>query len=75
MKILKWKHFWGIVLGAAAGYGLSYAFRCAGGTCPLSHNPWIGIGFGALAGLILIWDPSGKEGKSPKKKIPEEQSK
>ncbi len=74
MKVLKWKHFWGLLVGTLAGYGISYVFRCTGGTCPLSHNPWIGVGFGALAGLILVWDSSGGK-KSVKKKVSEEQIK
>ncbi len=70
MKIFKTKHFLGILIGAAAGYGVTYAFRCAGGTCPLSHNPWVGIGFGAVAGLILVWDTGNSKSESEKENSP-----
>ena len=42
-----------IVIGGAAGFGIGYALRCTGGTCPLTCNPWGAAIFGALMGLVI----------------------
>lgn len=41
------------LLGGTAGY-LYYAFiGCVSGTCPISSNPWLMTGYGAVMGLLL----------------------
>ncbi len=51
-----------MVLGAAGGY-LYYAYiGCVSGTCPITGNPWLSTGYGALMGLALIsWRKKEKE--------------
>ncbi|MCX7736843.1 MAG: DUF6132 family protein [Candidatus Kapabacteria bacterium] len=43
----------GLVLGAIAGYAYYFFIGCHSGTCPISSNPLISTGYGALVGLIL----------------------
>lgn len=42
-----------ILLGAAAGYAYYHFVGCATGTCPITSNPYISTGYGALLGLVL----------------------
>ena len=43
----------GILLGGGLGVAVGYGMKCAGGTCPLTCNPW----GGAITGIVfgLIW--------------------
>ncbi len=43
----------GVVLGGAAGYAYYRFVGCAGGTCPITSNPWISTGYGAVIGLLF----------------------
>lgn len=43
----------GLAVGAIAGYGYYYFIGCHSGNCPISSNPLISTGYGALIGLIL----------------------
>lgn len=45
----------GVLLGAAAGFGYYKFIGCSTGGCPLTSNPWISTGFGALTGLMMTW--------------------
>jgi hypothetical protein len=42
-----------VLLGAAGGYAYYHFIGCATGTCPISSNPYISTGYGALLGLVL----------------------
>jgi hypothetical protein len=41
------------ILGATAGYAYYYFIGCVSGTCPITSNPWMSTGYGALLGLML----------------------
>jgi len=61
-----------LVVGAFGGLGYLYYLYigCAGGTCPITSNPFISTGYGAIIGAAVafgLW-PSGK----PNKPKPEE---
>lgn len=43
----------GVTLGAVAGFAYYYFIGCNSGSCPISSNPYITVGYGALVGLIL----------------------
>jgi hypothetical protein len=47
------------MIGAAAGYLYYYYIGCYSGTCPITGNPCISTGYGALAGLVFT--KSGKK--------------
>jgi hypothetical protein len=63
------KKYWKIgviVLGALVGYGYYHFIGCRSGVCPITSNPWISTGYGALIGLVFSF------GNSTKKKDQEE---
>ncbi len=41
------------ILGATAGYTYYALIGCYSGTCPITSNPWMSTGYGALLGLML----------------------
>lgn len=43
----------GVLIGAGAGYAYYRWIGCSGGTCPITSNPWISTGFGAVMGLLV----------------------
>jgi len=43
----------GVLLGAAAGYAYYKLVGCASGACPITSNPWVSTGYGALLGLLV----------------------
>jgi hypothetical protein len=43
----------GVVIGGAVGGLLGYYGKCAGGTCPLTGNPYLGAAYGAAIGLLI----------------------
>lgn len=43
----------GVSLGAIAGFAYYYFIGCNSGSCPISSNLYITVGYGALVGLIL----------------------
>ncbi|MFZ0390396.1 MAG: DUF6132 family protein [Calditrichia bacterium] len=43
-------------IGAVAGFGYYYFIGCRTGACPLSSNPYLMSGYGALFGLVLGFD-------------------
>jgi len=47
----------GVVLGAAGGFAYYRFVGCSSGTCPITSNPWISTGYGALMGALFA---SGK---------------
>ncbi len=44
----------GLVVGAIGGYAYYYFIGCNTGSCPLTSNPYISIGFGAVIGALLF---------------------
>lgn len=44
----------GLVVGAIGGYAYYYFIGCTSGSCPLTSNPYISIGFGAVFGYLLF---------------------
>ncbi len=44
----------GTVIGGLIGSGVGWGLRCAGGTCPLTCNPWGAVITGALIGLLIV---------------------
>jgi hypothetical protein len=62
-NIRKWsKRILPLILGAAGGYLYYYFVGCVTGSCPITSNPWLSTGYGALAGLVFIsWKPKNKE--------------
>lgn len=47
----------GVVLGAIAGFAYYRLVGCSSGGCPLTSNPWLTTGYGALMGALFA---SGK---------------
>lgn len=44
----------GILIGSVAGFSYYYFIGCAGGTCPITSNPYISVGYGALMAYLLL---------------------
>jgi hypothetical protein len=44
----------GIIAGSLAGYFYYREIGCSSGTCPLTSNPWISTGTGAVMGFLLL---------------------
>ncbi len=44
-----------ISAGAIGGYAYWYYIGCMSGACPITSNPYISTGYGALIGLVLSW--------------------
>jgi hypothetical protein len=42
-----------IALGALLGFAYYKFIGCQSGTCPITSNPWISTGYGALIGLVI----------------------
>jgi len=50
------KKYWKIMfvlVGALLGYGYYHFVGCRSGVCPITSNPWISTGYGALIGFVL----------------------
>jgi hypothetical protein len=45
-----------VVLGALGGFAYYAFIGCANGTCPITSNPYISTGYGALIGAVLGWE-------------------
>ena len=41
-----------VLIGAVAGYGFYYFIGCSTGACPITSNPWMSTGYGALLGWL-----------------------
>lgn len=46
------------VAGGVAGYVYWAKIGCASGGCPITSDPWVTTGFGALMGASLAWPSS-----------------
>ncbi len=57
------KRYWkyGIIgLGALAGFAYFKFIGCRTGVCPITSNPWISTGYGALLGFVLTLNSQKK---------------
>jgi len=57
MKEFIKKHFLkiiGIIVGGIAGFAYYHFVGCASGTCPITSNPYMTTGYGALLGYLLF---------------------
>ncbi len=45
-----------VVLGALGGFAYYTFIGCTSGTCPITSNPYISTGYGALIGAVLGWE-------------------
>ncbi len=39
--------------GALGGFAYYYFIGCTSGACPISSNPWISSGYGAVMGYVM----------------------
>jgi hypothetical protein len=51
-----------VFLGSAGGFAYYHFVGCSSGTCPITSNPYISTGYGALLGFVL----AGSKKKSDK---------
>jgi len=63
MKI--WKRIGIILIGAILGFAYYKFIGCRSGSCPITSNPYISTGYGALIGIVLSFNR--KEDKKKKK--------
>jgi hypothetical protein len=56
MKKPNWKQIAWIAGGGVAGLAWYYFVGCATGACPISSNPYISTGYGALMGGLASWN-------------------
>ena len=47
--------------GAAGGYAYYYFIGCVSGSCPITSNPYISTGYGALVGAVAGWSSKPKK--------------
>ncbi len=52
-RSIPWKLIAGIVIGGSAGYLFYYFVGCAGGTCPITSNPYASVLYGAVMGGLV----------------------
>ena len=52
------------VVGGVAGYFYWAPIGCVSGGCPITSNPWMTKGFGALMAATLVW-PSRDRSAAP----------
>ena len=53
-----------VVLGALGGFAYYTFIGCTSGTCPITSNPYISTGYGALIGAALGWERKQNSSKS-----------
>jgi hypothetical protein len=54
-NIFKYKsHILLFLCGATFGYLYYYFIGCSSGTCPISSNPYISIGYGGVLGVLSL---------------------
>ena len=54
-----------IVVGGVAGFAYYYFIGCATGACPISSNPYISTGYGALVGAIAGMGKKPQQSSNP----------
>jgi hypothetical protein len=68
MKKPTWKQVLWVIGGGIAGFAWYYFVGCASGACPISSNPYISTGYGALMGVLLGWKkPDAQMSKADRK--------
>jgi len=50
-----------VVLGAALGYAYYHFIGCASGMCPITSNPYISTGYGALLAFVIVLGSGSKK--------------
>lgn len=45
----------GLLIGAGAGFTYYALVGCSSGGCPITSNPWISTGWGALIGITATY--------------------
>ena len=61
------KKYWkigAIAIGALLGYAYYHSIGCRSGVCPITSNPWVSTGYGALIGFVFTL---GKNSKNTQK--------
>ncbi len=53
-------------IGGISGFAYYYFIGCRGASCPISGNPWISTGWGALIGWLAV-PQRGKISPNPEK--------
>ena len=53
----------GVVIGGMLGFAYYYFVGCQTGTCPLTSNPFISTGYGAVMGILITSGGSSKKKK------------
>lgn len=43
-----------LIAGGIAGYAYYFYVGCLSGTCPITGNPWISTGYGAVIGWLVV---------------------
>jgi uncharacterized membrane protein YuzA (DUF378 family) len=43
----------GLLIGGVAGFLYYHFVGCASGTCPITSNPYLTVGYGALMGYLI----------------------
>jgi hypothetical protein len=62
------KYLWiaiAIIIGGGLGYAYYHFIGCQSGTCPITSNPWISTGYGALLGFVLMLGRKSKKNSQP----------
>ncbi len=47
--------------GGLGGFAYYYFIGCTSGTCPITSNPYVSMGYGALIGIVGGWSPREKK--------------
>ncbi len=63
MAAALWKRIGIVTLGGVGGFLYYYFIGCASGTCPITSNPYVSTGYGAMMGAIFAFGPA----KGPRK--------
>ncbi len=53
-----------VALGALGGFAYYAFIGCTSGTCPITSNPFISTGYGALIGAVLGWERKQKSSQA-----------
>ena len=64
LDLLKSKKFLGIIAGGIGGFLWYAIIGCSTGGCPITSNPWISSGYGAVLGFL--WSIPGRDEEKKK---------
>jgi hypothetical protein len=53
------------LLGSLGGFAYYHFIGCSSGTCPITSNPFISTGYGAMMGIVLGWSGKKSSVKTP----------